>query len=298
MKAAFIPALALPVRQCPSASLSSSLSTFSGTLLHIPMSRSAKPHKTSNRTTTITTTTPIAQFTFSSPFPIADPFALPALAFTTSSSASASTFFLLLPTVLRPDLPGTLLWTAGLYLGLSPRERWSTALIRLLPSIELFAWLPFFMAALLVDAVLRAGAAGNPIYAISSGLSLALYAAVFDLARNAAFVTPREEPAFKAFQQFGQRWLNASGRCHQIDIVAKIKAPNSEAPPILRRAREDSVRKFIKVAFPGAKRSPNGFYKGLSIRDSPYTPPVEEEEQEQEKEIDQQENQQEKETGK
>ncbi|PXF49965.1 hypothetical protein BWQ96_00125 [Gracilariopsis chorda] len=207
----------------------------------------------------------------SSPFPLPDPFAFPAVAFTQPSISSD----------IRPELIGTCLWGIGLYLGFSQRVRWGTAVQNALTNAlnafvplnvadalsSVFHTLPFLVAAFSSDAALRYFNAGSATWAVASGLSLAMYGGVYELGRlNARTrkLTDADERAYSTFTQFAQRKLIANGRCHLIDIREAIREdPNATR---LSSISDETLRKFVRNAFPRAKRSPNGFYRGLSIR--------------------------------
>lgn len=229
----------------------------------------------------------VSEAQFSYPLPQTDPFAFPSLAF--PPPPSTLPFFLSSPTI-QPDLPGALLWTAGLYLGFSQKIRWSTALRALLYdfltakvgiplSISSFIadalhWVPFLAAGLLIDSALHYAAAGNAAWALSTGTTIALYSGIFELARQnvaARFILlPDEQLPYEAFQIFAHKWLQPEGRCHFIDVKAAVKKDTS-APMSLRRSNDEMIRKFVRNQFPGAKRSSNGYYRGLSVRKTPFT---------------------------
>lgn len=212
---------------------------------------------------------------YSNPFPQLDPFAFPALAFPVSTAPD-----------LRPELLGALLWTFGLYFGFSQRQRWAASVNQLLkrifalfiPSTSLSTlladalhWLPFFAAGICIDGLLRYAASSNAVWAISTGTSVALYAGVYELARQSAqrsLLSSEDRIVFDQFRSFASRWLQPSGRCHFVDIKNKLRT-ELPANPSLRNTSDEQLRRFVKNAFPNAKRSPNGFYRGLSVRQTP-----------------------------
>ncbi|CAN8073406.1 unnamed protein product [Agarophyton chilense] len=206
-------------------------------------------------------------------FPLPDPFSFPSVAFTQPS---------IYPD-LRPELVGACLWGVGLYLGFSQRVRWGTAvqnalnatLLNFLPLqvadvlASVFHTLPFLIAAFTTDALLRYASAGSATWAVASGLSVAMYGGVYELARSSVRskkLTDDDKKLFQVFTAFAERTLapNPNGRCHLIDIRSAIRNdPNARA---LSAISDETLRRFVRTKFPNAKRSPNGFYRGLSIR--------------------------------
>lgn len=211
---------------------------------------------------------------FSSPFPQPDEFAFPTTAFSISSRPD-----------IRPELLGALLWSFGLYFGFSQHSRWAES-VRLwlsasftaisLPGAEFVAdavhWLPFFATGMIVDAALRNGAGGNAVWAIATGTSVALYAGVYELGRQnlaARRVSDDELDRYRTFQDVARRTLVPKGRCHFVDVRAAVRRDPASGP--LRGVSDEMLRRFVRTEFPAAKRSPNGFYRGLSIRSAKDT---------------------------
>lgn len=227
---------------------------------------------------------------FSSPIPQADVMAFPQLAFP----------ILATPDV-RPELLGALLWTFGLYFGFSQRVRWAVSMHLFLqrlfttiipsssssassPSVQssglsaLLAdalhWVPFFASGVAVDAALRYAAAGNAVWAVATGTSVALYAGVYELARQSSSqisptnATPEELARLHQFQAFATVWLQPKGRCHFVDIRNKLRREFATSKA-LRNTSDEQLRRLVMNTFPDAKRSPNGFYRGVSVRQLP-----------------------------
>lgn len=206
---------------------------------------------------------------FSSPFPQPDQFAFPTTAFPVSSGPD-----------IRPEILGALLWSFGLYFGFSQRSRWAES-VRLylmtsltaisLPGAEIVAdavhWLPFFAAGMFVDAALRYGAGGNAIWAIATGTSVALYAGVYELGRQnlaSGRLSDDEIDRYRTFQDVARRTLVPKGRCHFVDVRSAVRRDPASGP--LRGVSDEMLRRFVRNEFPAAKRSRNGFYRGLSVR--------------------------------
>lgn len=216
---------------------------------------------------------PTAQF--SSFFPQPDPFAFPLIAFPVLSAPD-----------IRPELLGALLWSFGLYFGFSQQVRWAKALRKLLftafsaasiPGANFLAdalhSFPFLAAGVLIDATLRYTTGGNAVWAVATGTSVALYAGVYELARQsnatANRITNDDAVPFVAFQDFARRSLRPSGMCHFIDVRAAIRRDSKAGA--LRSVSDETLRRFVRNTFPAAKRSPNGYYRGLSIRTDTIT---------------------------
>lgn len=210
----------------------------------------------------------------SAPFPLPDPFATPAVSFTYALTHD-----------FRPELLGALLWTVGLYFGLSMHVRWGTALQTLmrdafatvLPlqladilAIALHS-LPFLAAGFLIDATFRYANGGNAVWAVSSGLSLALYGGIYELGRQNANrkAVPDGDVQYDLFCDFAQRNLVPSGMCHLVDIRSAVRRDARSRR--LAALSDEKIRTFVRKCFPNAKRSPNGFYRGLSIKSAKAT---------------------------
>lgn len=209
--------------------------------------------------------------TFSNPFPI-DPFAIPHLTFVNGGLAVSS----------RPELLGTLLWAVGIYLGLSQRVRLGEALRESLQwgleragisegaaaaAATAVHTLPFLFAAFAIDAGLRAAAGGNSAWADAGGLTLAIYGGVYEAGRSSARskgLDDEEAVEFEKFVEFASRRLERRGRCHLTDVRAAITA-DPAARRSVGRISDERLRRFIRTFAPSAIRSPNGFYRELSV---------------------------------
>lgn len=122
----------------------------------------------------------------------------------------------------------------------------------------------------ITDVMLRSAANGNAVWAVATGLSVALYAGVYELARQAtenSKLNSEEKLVYAAFVEFADVQLTAKGMCHFVDVRDAIRKQASVAP-LLRGLSDESIRRFVASKFPRAKRSPNGYYRGLSIKSS------------------------------
>lgn len=79
--------------------------------------------------------------------------------------------------------------------------------------------------------------------------------------------SPAEVRRMKVFDEFAERGLRRNGRCHLVDVRAALKA-DAEARAA-GQASDAELRQAIKRFAPRARRSPNGFYRGLSVRTPP-----------------------------
>lgn len=207
----------------------------------------------------------------SSPFPLPDLFAFPNVAFLSSTASSD----------FRPELLGSVLWSAGLYLGFSQRKRWGSVVydsqMRLLNSFKLphlvaevlaltTHTLPFLASGFGIDALLRHANGGSAVWAIAAGLSVAMYGGIYELGRSSARgknLSEEDTVRYALFDDFARRRLRARGMCHLIDIRAAVRS-DPEARR-LSALSDESLRRFVRNRFPQAKRSPNGYYRGLSL---------------------------------
>lgn len=206
------------------------------------------------------------------PFPLPDLFAFPSVAFTNSTAAAD----------FRPELIGSLLWTTGLYLGFSQHVRWGSAALSFLTTrlvtlrvpkeiSESIAAathsLPFLAAGFGIDAVLRYANGSNAIWALASGVSLAMYGGIYELGRRSAKgkkVSEDESDVYSMFEEFASRRLVPRGMCHLIDVRAAVREDSKARR--LNYISDERLRRFIRNRFPKARRSPNGYYRGVSVR--------------------------------
>lgn len=162
---------------------------------------------------------------------------------------------------------------SALYLGLYG-PRWGSVVhdwlrIRISEEIaDIFHSAPFVFGGFAVDGVIRATNGGNAVGAIAGGLSLALYAGAGELGRlneqRRALADEEERADFDAFVQFADKSLKKTGRCHLVDVrKALLEEPNAR---FLGRRNDAFLRKFIRRWAKNSRVSPNGFYRGLSIR--------------------------------
>lgn len=230
----------------------------------LPLRQSKSPNRVVARR-------PRISASLSSPFPLPDLFAFPNVVFLSSTASSD----------FRPELLGSLLWSAGLYLGFSQRKRWASFVydsqISLLKSLKLphiaaeiitlpTHSLPFIATGFAIDALMRHANGGNPVWAIAAGLSVAMYGGIYELGRISAGgkkLSEEDTMRYALFDDFAQRRLQARGMCHLVDIRAAVRSdPKARR---LSNLSDESLRRFVRNRFPRAKRSPNGYYRGLSL---------------------------------
>lgn len=201
---------------------------------------------------------------FSEPFPRTDVFSTPDIVFCTPSWALLD---------YRPELLGSVLWMSALYLGVYG-PRWGSVVhswlrIRISEEIaDIFHSAPFVFGGFAVDGVIRAVNGGNAVGAIAGGLSLAFYAGAGELGRlneqRRALADEEERAAFEVFVTFADNSLKKTGRCHLVDVrKALLGEPNAR---FLGRLNDALLRKFIRRWAKNSRVSPNGFYRGLSVR--------------------------------
>lgn len=223
---------------------------------------------------------PPVQALLSVPFPLPDPFAFPSIAFPNSTASSD----------FRPELAGSLLWTVGLYFGFSEKRRWGSAALNLLTSLltslglppdpsDAIATathtLPFLFLGFTIDALLRNANGGSAVWALASGLSVAMYGAIYELGRRSATgkrVADSEEHVYTLFDDFAERRLEPRGMCHLVDVRAAVR--NDPKARRLQTLSDERLRRFMRNRFPKARRSPNGFYRGVSVRQVSEKPAV------------------------
>jgi hypothetical protein len=213
---------------------------------------------------------PLPPASLSSPFPIGDTFVIPNPVFLRAAQLSNSA---------RPELLGVLLWSIGLYFGLSQNLRWGEALrialAKALPFSEETAdsvatalhTLPFLFAGFAIDSALNYSTGGNSSWAVATGVGFAMYGVLFELARSSARskkLDDSEATAFGIFSDFAARRLERAGRCHLQDIRAALR--NDDRARRLASINDEQLRRFVRTWAPSAVRSRNGFYRNLSIR--------------------------------
>jgi hypothetical protein len=205
-------------------------------------------------------------------FPVVDIFTFPGLIFLEPAQLSSNA---------RPELVGVLLWSVGLYFGLSQKVRWGealrVALAGALPLSDEMAeavatslhTLPFLFAGFGVDSLLKYSAGGNSSWAVATGFGWATYGGLYELARSnvrSKSLDPSEETEFTLFSEFAVRRLQRDGRCHLQGIRAALQQDDKARR--LGRINDEQLRRFIRTWAPSASRSRNGFYRNLSIRTS------------------------------
>lgn len=239
---------------------STPLSLYNQTHLQRKLNAPVSPLKPPSRFTT--------QSNLSAPFPIADPFAYPSVVFTPTAISLQ----------FRPDLLGSLLWIFALYFGFSQRFRFGSKLldvytqwlesvgVPLADSIALATHtVPFLFAGIGVDALLRYGAGGNAVWAVALGVSCAMYAGVYELGRASAVAAENaKRKGNDVFREFAERRLEPRGRCHFVDVRNAVR--DDSKARTLARLSDEELRQLIKISFPKARRSPNGFYRGVGVR--------------------------------
>lgn len=127
--------------------------------------------------------------------------------------------------------------------------------------------LPFLIAGFGIDGALRYLNGSNALWAVALGLSVAMYSGIYELARQsvkAKKISAEDLGSFDDFNSFSERRLVSKGRCHLVDIRdAARRDPSARRLGYLSDA---TLRKYIRSRFPRAICSPNGYYRGLSIR--------------------------------
>lgn len=76
-------------------------------------------------------------------------------------------------------------------------------------------------------------------------------------------VSEDDRVRYELFDDFARRRLRARGMCHLIDIRAAVRRDAKARR--LGALSDEHLRRFVKNRFPRAKRSPNGYYRGLSL---------------------------------
>ncbi|KAA8495958.1 hypothetical protein FVE85_2113 [Porphyridium purpureum] len=128
--------------------------------------------------------------------------------------------------------------------------------------------LPFLLAAIGIDTLLRKSV--GETWTLSSATTAVLWSGVYELGRWSAgsFMSEEEKEAerkaYDAFCEFADRALKRSGRCHFSDVASAFRL---QCPAYRTRSKlsDEQIRRFIRRAAPDAVRSPNGFYRNLSI---------------------------------
>lgn len=220
--------------------------------------------------TTPTTRCAMGSSLLSVPFPIFDTYAQPTTVFSVGNNVMD----------IRPELLGSLLWTSALYFGIFG-PRWASIVHsgvsnalraslgdgRAIAVADATHSLPFVLGGLACDAALRSAADGNAVGAVASGLTLAFYAGVGELeriSRTRRAISDEEQALYEAFCKLGGTVLDKSGRCHLLDVRnAFAKAPGGRQ---VANASDATLRKFIRKYASNSRVSPNGFYRGLSVR--------------------------------
>ncbi|KXZ51868.1 hypothetical protein GPECTOR_11g304 [Gonium pectorale] len=119
---------------------------------------------------------------------------------------------------------------------------------------------------LAISAVLQFGL-GNSIWALSTGTGACLAAGVYEVGRPTRL--DRQEAAqldaqWRDFVAFADARLQRSGRCHESEVVAVFRreVPRYRSPEALSDA---VLRDLIRNWHPDASRTPNGYYRNLSL---------------------------------
>jgi len=193
----------------------------------------------------------------------------------------------------RPELIGSLLLAGGLYFGFGPTRRWGASAEaalaaalgrggRLPPAAAAdvataLHGAPFVLAGFAADAALKA--AGGSVLAVSLGLTTFLWAGVFEARRSSEYSRAvgdaEDEEAYAAFADWASRRLTTSGRCHISGLAkafraecptVRVRRPGAEGGGMVgRRVSDGQLRRFVQRWAPKAVRSPNGFYRRLSL---------------------------------
>mmetsp|Transcript_3639 Transcript_3639/g.6923 ORF Transcript_3639/g.6923 Transcript_3639/m.6923 type:complete len:298 (-) Transcript_3639:312-1205(-) len=174
----------------------------------------------------------------------------------------------------KPEVAGSVLLAIAVYFGYSETKRWGTALEEFLASrvggelATAFHALPFLLAGIALDWTIAKTLGSAWVYAL--GTTGVLWAGLYELGRRQALLSEEqklvEAQAFEIFQEFAEHHLIRSGRCHFVDVAKRFRfyAPSPFRHP--KSLTDQQLQKFISMYAPQALRSPNGFYKNLSVR--------------------------------
>ncbi|GFR42698.1 hypothetical protein Agub_g3620, partial [Astrephomene gubernaculifera] len=108
---------------------------------------------------------------------------------------------------------------------------------------------------------------GDSTWALSTGLGACMAAGVYELGRPARFSRKEAEQVdrqWRDFVAFADARLQRSGRCHESEVATAFRRqqPAYRSPDTLP---DPLLRSMIRNWHPGADRTPNGYYRNLSL---------------------------------
>lgn len=116
------------------------------------------------------------------------------------------------------------------------------------------------MAGILVDGVIRGNAGGS--WSLAGGVFVMLWGGVFEAGRSGSMLVREEdEDEWVLFCEFAKVRMRTRGRCHLIDVVRAYRDYRGGRLEV----SQDLIRRFVRKWAPKARRSPNGFYRQLSV---------------------------------
>lgn len=109
---------------------------------------------------------------------------------------------------------------------------------------------------------------GDPTWAVSTGLGSCFAAGVYEVGRPSRMSVEEAQQLdlqYQDFAGFADRQLQRYGRCHETEIFRAFRRANAkyraaEALPDIM------LRKMIRNWNPDCERSPNGYYRNVSVR--------------------------------
>jgi hypothetical protein len=118
---------------------------------------------------------------------------------------------------------------------------------------------------------------GESTWSVSTGVGACLASAVYELGRPPRLSGEAQsllEDQWQHFRGFAESWLERrpGGRCHESE-VAKAYATHCRRAPLPGVAsanRSAGLRNFVSNYAPEASRSAGGYWKGLSVRSTPF----------------------------
>ncbi|GLC60058.1 hypothetical protein PLESTB_001568700 [Pleodorina starrii] len=134
------------------------------------------------------------------------------------------------------------------------------------------AWLSYLaggicvLSGLAISYCLQAGL-GDSIWALSTGTGACLAAGVYEVGRPKRLnleETRQLDQQWRDFVAFAESRLVRSGRCHESEVAAAFRREHARYRS--REALPDAVlRDLIRNWHPDADRTPNGYYRNLSL---------------------------------
>ena len=108
-------------------------------------------------------------------------------------------------------------------------------------------------------------ALGDGTWSVASGIGLCLSAGVYELGRPKRYTVDeaRElDTQWVAFRDFADARLERSGQCHFTDVLGAFRRAYRPADEISAK----TVQSLVANWAPDARRTSNGYYRGLSVR--------------------------------